>query len=274
MQIQFFCPRWGSEYLSWNIFLEKVKEAGYHGVEFGIPANTTEQELTDIWNLLEKHQLAAIPQHYDTVTIHFAQHEEQYAAWFEKIAPFPASKINSQTGRDLFTLQQNNALIQHAALYADKKGVEICHETHRGKFSFAAHVTAAYLREIPNLWLTLDISHWVCVAESLLDDQQQAVELALGRTLHLHARVGHTQGPQVTDPRAPEWEGALAKHLEWWDQLVAQYKIAQRETLTITTEFGPYPYLTHLPYTQQPIVSQWDINVYMKTLLEERYRYY
>ena len=41
--------------------------------------------------------------------------------------------------------------------------------------------------------------------------------------------------------------------------------------LTVTPEFGPYPYMPILPYTRQPIVSQWEVNVHMMQLLRERY---
>jgi len=78
--------------------------------------------------------------------------------------------------------------------------VTIIHETHRGKFSFAVHSTRKYLEAIPSLRLNLDISHWYTVAESYLDDQQRRWSWRSRRTAHIHARVGHKQGPQVSDP--------------------------------------------------------------------------
>jgi hypothetical protein len=64
--------------------------------------------------------------------------------------------------------------------------------------------------------ITFDASHWVCVAESYLDDQAAAMELAIERADHVHARVGYPEGPQVPNPRVAEWEQALQKHLYWW----------------------------------------------------------
>ncbi len=71
---------------------------------------------------------------------------------------------------------------------------------------YAAHVTKQYIEKYPELKLTLDISHWCNVHESLLQDQQDTVNKALDRTEHIHARIGHQEGPQVNDPRAPEWD--------------------------------------------------------------------
>jgi hypothetical protein len=42
--------------------------------------------------------------------------------------------------------------------------------------------------------------------------------------------------------------------------------------MTILTEFGPPDYLPTLPYTRQPVASQWDINVHMMQLLKKRYQ--
>lgn len=151
-------------------------------------------------------------------------------------------------------------------------GIPIVHETHRGKFSFALHITRQYLEKIPDLELGLDLSHWCNVAESLMQDQLVALALALVRTRHIHARVGYTEGPQIIDPRLPEWEETMNFHLSCWDKVYENFKMMNREYLTITPEFGPYPYMIHLPFTQMPVANQWDINLYMKDLLKERYK--
>ncbi len=98
------------------------------------------------------------------------------------------------------------------------------------------------------------------------------MEMALQRTDHIHARVGHAQGPQVNDPRAPEWADALNAHLAWWDKVIA-IKKQQGKNLTILTEFGPPDYLPTAPYTKAPLADQWEINVYMMHLLRKRYAY-
>jgi hypothetical protein len=42
MKLLFFCPRWGSESLSWDTFCHKVKEAGFDGAEAGVPFDKKE----------------------------------------------------------------------------------------------------------------------------------------------------------------------------------------------------------------------------------------
>ncbi|MGK6350093.1 sugar phosphate isomerase/epimerase [Parapedobacter sp. DT-150] len=270
--ILFFCPRWGAEEVPWTDFLVGVKSAGYNGVEVGIAKGTTIQEMDTMWEAAEKRGLVLIIQHYDTSAAEFSKHYDAYADWFEKIRDYPAVKVNSQTGRDFFTYEQNKALIDLATGFTAASGLPVFHETHRSKFSFAAHVTQAYLAGIPDLRITLDISHWICVAETYLADQPDAVTLAIQRTGHLHARVGYTQGPQVPDPRVAEWRDALDIHLRWWDQVVGVWKARNEARMTITPEFGPSPYMVHLPGTLTPISDQWEVNRYMMELLGDRYR--
>jgi hypothetical protein len=41
--------------------------------------------------------------------------------------------------------------------------------------------------------------------------------------------------------------------------------------LTITTEFGPPPYLPTIPFKNVPVADQFEINSFMKDLLRDRY---
>jgi sugar phosphate isomerase/epimerase len=264
----FFCPRWGTEDISWDEFFANVKAAGYDGVEASLPFGSALQE--PILNGLAKHGLLLIAQHWETVTQDFDLHCKEYTDRLVNLSLANPLFINSQTGKDHYSFDQNKKLLSIASDIASASATKIVHETHRGKFSFAAHVAEHYLEQIPELRITLDISHWYNVAETFLQDQQAAVALATLRTDHIHARVGFTQGSQVNDPRAPEWNEALGFHLEQWDKVVAR-KINLGEVVTITPEFGAPPYLPLQPYTLKPLASQWEVNVFMMELLRSRY---
>ncbi|RZK46938.1 MAG: sugar phosphate isomerase/epimerase, partial [Pedobacter sp.] len=150
-------------------------------------------------------------------------------------------------------------------------GIAICHETHRSRIMFAAPVTRQHIESNPDIQLTFDVSHWCNVHESMLEDQEEAVVLALQRAEHIHARIGHPEGPQVNDPRAPEWEKIVARHLQWWDAIVERKK-KENSPITILTEFGPPDYMPTEPYTRKPLADQWAINVHMMKLLRKRYQ--
>lgn len=275
LAIKFYCPRWGAEHIPWPEFTRKVKEAGYDGVEV-YPLQTPDdkqimlQQLEDAgleFSLLH----TEMKEGYDTVRYLSALERNLYELATYQTGLFRPRFITSQTGREYYTKNQVAECFAICDRISAETGIKIIQETHRNKWSYAAHVVKTYLEDFPGLALALDLSHWVCVSESYLEDQQEAVGLAIDHAVHLHARVGHIEGPQITDPRALENAEALQHHLHWWDQWIQRQKEKRVQECTITPEFGPHPYMAYQCYTTDPIASQWDINLYMMKLLKERF---
>jgi sugar phosphate isomerase/epimerase len=268
MQVKFYCPRWGAND-GWDSFCKRVKEAGFDGIE--TPVSSFEvPEQTDLLTATRKYNLEIIGQYYQSFEKDFDQHADNFRKHLEALAKLQPVFINSQTGKDFFDREKNSRLFEIADEFSKSSGINVVHETHRGKALFAANISRDFLQRHASLKLTLDISHWCNVHESFLQDQFEDVNLALSRTVHIHSRVGHPEGPQVNDPRAPEWKQAVDFHLAWWDKVVERGR-KNGVPLTITTEFGPAGYLPVLPYTQQPVADQWEINVYMLRMLKQRY---
>jgi sugar phosphate isomerase/epimerase len=252
-------------------FCAKVKKEGYDGIELWWPTNNKKAQ-DDIFAALKKHDLEI-----GFLCGGSQSNPQEHLEFYKKMIDAAARQniqrplyINNHSGRDHFSFDDNKKFIEHTQALAKETGILICHETHRGRMLFAAHITRKFIESFPELRLTLDISHWCNVHESLLADQKETVEMALSRTDHIHARIGHPEGPQVNDPRAPEWEPVVRQHFEWWDKIVERKK-KNGEIVTILTEFGPPDYMPTLPYTKQPLGDQWAINVHMMHLLRKRY---
>lgn len=269
MQIRFFKALWGMEHLPHDDAFRQIKAAGYDGVELG-PRWCTPQQLQALPALLAGHGLDLIAQQY-TWEASPEGHLQSLESQFRVNAGLQPLFINSHTGKDHYPFALNGRFIRRVEELSAETGVKVVHETHRGRFTCSTTATEPYLDAFPALRLCADFSHWVCVAESYLEDQEAVVAKAIRRTDHLHARVGFHQGPQVNDPRAPEWAEALRVHLAWWDRIVAHHRALGAASLTITPEFGPFPYMPALPYTRQPVTDLWEINLWMKDLLKERY---
>ncbi|UXX80995.1 sugar phosphate isomerase/epimerase [Reichenbachiella carrageenanivorans] len=270
MQTLFFCPQWGMDSGNFDTFLAKAKKAGYDGVE--LPFSTTDQN-TNASQIAQVMDMGMewIGQHWETDQVDFEVHKALYLERLMAMAIHNPLFINSHTGRDFFSFDQNMELIEAAAELSQQTGIKIIHETHRSRFNYAAHVTSHFLKANKDIRLTADFSHWCCVAETLLDDQAEAIDLAIARSEHIHSRVGYTQGPQVPDPRANEWNVELQTFLGWWDRIIDRARKEDLSHFTITTEFGPFPYMPIVPHTKQPLTSQWEVNVFMKNLLDQRY---
>lgn len=265
-EVLILATNWGFEGNT-HAFCKKAREAGYDGIEVWWPGDPGDRQR--LREALKEYGLKA-GFLCGGSGADFRTNLEQYKRAVEQALEWEPLYINSHSGKDFFTFEQNSRFIEFSL---EKKGkTEILHETHRGRMCYSVPVTAAFLSRYPEMKLTLDISHWTNVHESLLEDQAEPVQQALARTRHIHARVGHQQGPQVNDPRAPEWEDVLKRHLAWWDTAVKHQLESGKKQVTFLTEFGPPAYLPVLPYTRQPLVNQWEVNVHMLNLLKARYR--
>ena len=269
MEIKYFCSIWGMEHIPKEKVFCRIRDAGFDGVEMGIPLDDKERD--QVSRLLNEHDLLLVAQQYESTGNTFELYKEDYQRYLFNAASLRPLFINSQTGRDYFSFDENISLIKMADEIARQTQVKIVHETHRGKFAFSPYIALSYFRALRDLRIAADFSHWCNVSESLLQDQKKNVNYAIERVDHIHARIGHSQAAQVTDPRAPEWKSALDAHLEWWDKIVDVHQKKKTEILTITPEFGPYPYMQSLPYTQCPVANQWEINMFMKEFLAKRY---
>lgn len=264
-QLLIFATNWGYQG-SWEDFCAKIKRDGYDGAEIWLP---DERSRTECFNTFRKHNLKfglLIGSGESSYPKNLAQFTQSLNAAVQTAPVY----INCHSGKDFFSFDENKAFLELTIKVSKESGVPVYHETHRGRILYSAPVTKRFIESYPDVRLTLDISHWCNVHESLLADQDAAVSLALEKTGHIHARIGHPEGPQVNDPRAPEWKAAVDAHFAWWDKIV-QRKKSRGETTTFLTEFGPLDYMPAVPYTRQPLANQDEINVYMLKTLRGRY---
>lgn len=275
MRVEFLCPRWGAEEIDWDTFLTQVKAAGYSGIEW-FP-HDEEVDVEMVIQLLIKYNLKyAIVMSVTGKFAGFQQYLTDLKIQLSTLAETGKGSlqplfISAQVGREFFNIEEINLCLECCRQISKNSGIPVYQETHRNKWPFAVHILPPVLENNPHVLLTLDISHWFCVSESYLEDQQEAVQMAIGRTRHVHARIGHTQGPQVADPARPEYAGALEAHLKAWDKWVSGNKKKGVAICTITPEFGPPPYLTILNNNINAQQQQWKLNLWMKDLLDERY---
>jgi sugar phosphate isomerase/epimerase len=251
-------------------YCARAKNAGYDGIEIWWTPDVQKQG--EIFDAAQRHGLAIgflCGGYQSTAREHLDYFKQMVDGAAHNTRQRPLY-INCHSGRDYFSFDENKAFIDYTLEVARQTGIRIMHETHRSRMLFAAPVARHFIEAVPELRLTLDVSHWCNVSESLLADQASTLDLALSRVDHIHARIGHAEGPQVNDPRAPEWDNAVKAHFAWWDKVIAT-KRQKGEVMTILTEFGPPDYMPTLPYTREPLADQWAINVYMMQILRKRY---
>ena len=264
-EVLFFQTNWGYEGKT-SDFIKKAKDSGYDGIE--IWSNTDPSEQKIVADLLKKFGMKVIFLCGSNPSFSFEKSLEDYKNYLQKTLEQKPLAINSHTGSDFYNYEQNMAFIRYANRLSKIYNIPIYHETHRGRFSYSLPETIKYLK-IDDINLTLDISHWMVVHESLLNNRNELLDQIIKKTNHIHARVGFEEGPQVNDPNAPEWKKILDRHLDIWESVI--HKIwDEKKVVTITTEFGPPNYMPTEPLTLKPMSDQWEANVFIMNSLKER----
>jgi len=191
------------------------------------------------------------------------QHLQELA---EQLALAPALmplRVSVLTGSDSWPWPVQEAFWSQALPLAATCGLPVSFETHRSRSLHSPWLLQPYLDAFPSLRLTADLSHWCVVAERLMTPELGPVQAMAPRVDHIHARVGHAQGPSVGHPFAPEWGEALEAHRRCWQLFAAERSSTSQGPFTITPEFGPDGYLPQLPFTRQPVADLLAINTAM-----------
>jgi len=266
MQLQLFKTLWGFGG-SLQQAVEQLMAAQMQGLEG--PAPATAGERAELKSLLQHNGLAYIaeittagsyvPERQASLQQHLASLEEKLQHSVE-LEPLFVSCLG---GCDAWPENQSVEFFQRAMERAAEYGLIISFETHRSRSFFNPWVTERIVAQLPDIFLTVDFSHWCVVCERLMDTELQVIHAIADRVQHIHARVGYDQGPQVPNPAAPEYEYALRAHQRWWE-IIWRSQLKRNFKLTsMTPEFGPDGYLHEAPFSREPVADLWQLNCWM-----------
>lgn len=245
---------WGVEE-AWETAFPRIKASGYEAVEAPIPAAADRRRFRA---LLAEYDLGYIAMVFTAGTT-VGDHVESFRSQVAMSQALQPLLVTSHSGRDGWDEGANSSFFEQAIEVERALGLPVAHETHRGRVLYNPWVTSRLLDQFEHLMVCCDFSHWVCVCERLLETEMSIIRQCAQRCIHLHARVGYEEGPQVPDPRAPEYQRHVEAHERWW-QLIWETQASQgRAVSTLTPEFGPPHYLHTLPYTQAPVADLWEI---------------
>ena len=237
MPVRCFLSCWGNQ-LSLPEAIEKVRPWGYDGVE-GPPSKDAKQN-ADSAAMLKSMQMpfiAEIATGGDYVPLPHQSadaHLDDFRVQLERVSVFAPVLVNVLGGSDRWSMAECVSFYVRAIGHAKRMGLKLVWETHRSRPTATPWRTEQLLKEIPEMQLNCDFSHWCVVCERLiLNEEPSLLRLCASRADHVHLRVGHAQGPQISDPRLPEHREAVDAHFHWWQQL---------NVATATPEFGPDGY--------------------------------
>ena len=274
MELKLFRTLWGYSGDPADAVAESA-EAGFDGIEGQVPADPIQRdalaEALRSWQLDYIAEITTagsyVPQRHASLEVHLASLEQGLEACRE-LRPL---RVNCIGGCDAWPEAQSQRFFQEAMAQAERHGLEIAFETHRSRSLFNPWITQRLAADLPELRLTADFSHWCVVCERLMDSERDVIEAIAPQVVHIHARVGYDQGPQVPHPAAPAYADTLAAHQRWWETLWQVQLAAGSEFTTMTPEFGPDGYLHHIPFSEEPVGDLWQINNWMRQREREHF---
>lgn len=246
--------------------LADVAAAGYDAVSCPVQALPDGDAFAA---MLADSRLEYVPQLF-TFGRTVEEHLQSLRDGLVRAAPFSPRHVVAQSGRDHWAFGEAVAFFRQALDMAAELGLTVAHETHRGRILYAPWVAQRVLAEVPGLPLSCDLSHWTCVAESMRI-HDAVLHVVAGAAIHVDARVGFEEGPQVPDPREERYAAHLQAFEGWWDTVWEARRSAGAEALVMAPEFGPPPYQPIHPATGEPLADVNQLNDWMATRLRRRY---
>src|SRR5262249_35571085 len=148
---------------------------GYAAVEAQVPGD---DQIGLFMRLLRERRLGFVAM-VITEGAGYEDHISSFRAKIEQCRALEPLKITVNAGKDWWPFDLQKTFFAEALETERRIGLEVNHETHRGRPMFTPSATARLLREFPQLYINADFSHFVNVCESLLEDQAQDLRLCI-----------------------------------------------------------------------------------------------
>jgi len=287
MDLLLFHSLWGFEG-SLEAAIERARAQGFDGLELNLRHPVlADRPLADVADQLRQADLSLVVElvsggdYVPDLAAGVAEQLGELELQLQLCPSLAPLKVSVITGSDSWSWRQQEQFWPRAIALAEASGLAVSFETHRSRSLANPWAMADWLAAFPGLRLTADLSHWCVVAERLMTPELAPIQAMVAHVDHIHARIGHAQGPQVNHPFAPEHHQALAAHLACWKLFAASLANRQADhlgdhlgdhqprPLTLTPEFGPDGYLPTLPFTNQPVADLLEINTAMALWLRQ-----
>jgi sugar phosphate isomerase/epimerase len=179
--------------------------------------------------------------------------------------------------RDNFPWATAASYFRDILAWEEQTGATIAHETHRKRFLHSPWGIRDFFLKYPDIHsrikICADYSHLNCVAEVDATDPvlNAVLDFLVPNVIHTQCRVGYDHGPQVPDPRSPEWIHYMEGYEAWWDKIWHSQLARGCEYTTMIAEHGAPSYQACMPGTQEPLASIWDINHWVQLRRQKRF---
>jgi len=213
--------------------LEQAAAKGYEYLEVGLHRETLGETKT----LLEKFPLKLIAQGWATSA-------DEATIFFERSQELGAQALNMHLGHAYMTTNEAVELVGAVQRQANSYGIPLLVETHRGRVTQDLFRTFEFVRQMPELAMTLDVSHYIVAGETLGGPEpsfRTYLDSVLAQTGLIHGRISNGQSIQV----AADDSFAFTRVIQsvWQRAMSLWLSEAPRDAIFVfEPELGPPPY--------------------------------
>jgi hypothetical protein len=169
-----------------------LQAACKEGVEY-FEVGLRDERLDQTRDLLDTFPLKLIAQG-------FATSAGEADCFFQRALEFRAVALNLHLGHAYLSTTEAVDLAGEVQTRARSYGVPLLLETHRGRLTQDLFRTTELLRQLPEIVIALDLSHYLVAGETLGGSKSlflEHVEPLLARTALIHGRISNGQSIQV-----------------------------------------------------------------------------
>jgi hypothetical protein len=193
----------------------------------------------------------------------------------------PVLEIASQYGCHHLTIQADARprslhdaarLLEGWQRLAEQVDFPVLVETHRYRVTNDLHFTLDLLKEMPDLKLLADLSHYVVGREIPLspgEEDQRQIEAILRNSWGFHGRVASCEQVQLPISFAQHrpWVELFSG---WWKYGIEDWleRTDVQSSLSFTCELGPPPYAM-TDRNGQDVTDRWEESLMMKALIQD-----
>jgi len=199
----------------------------------------------------------------------------------EQAKELGALYANIQPG-DAFTIGSEAVeFFEHTMSEAKRIGIPCLFETHRGRMTQDLLRTVDYVRALPAMRLTIDLSHYVLAGEMFIGtgehiDSDRRVDTyfdtLLQRCSCIHMRVSNAQQIQVDISSDTQSKLLVEKYVGWWKRAISYwYQDAKPgDILPLVSELGPANYaITQTDAdSRMEISDRWQQSLVLKQIAD------
>ena len=170
------------------------------------------------------------------------------------------------------SVDEASLMVQDWIEEAEKEGINIEFETHRNSVTNDLSYTTQLLDAVPDMKLSVDLSHYVVDREfslPLRKEEQELIDKILRRANAFQGRVASAQQIQL-QLEFPQHQMWVVQFLDWWETGFRYWRkrAGNDDSLIFQTELAPPEYAMTGPDGME-MSDRWQESLIMKSWIED-----